>query len=106
MTSTGAPAAATASTAVEHVAGAGAAAQRGVDGVLDHRAVHERVGVGHADLDDVDAALDHRPHRRDRAVDVREADRQVADERGAALAARARVDGVTAARRVTSRRSR
>ena len=56
--------------------------QRLLGGALDDRAVHQRVGVGQADLDDVDAARDHRPHRLDRALDGRVADRQVADQRG------------------------
>ena len=43
----------------EHVVDPGAAGERLVGGVLDDRAVHERVAVGHADLDDVDAGLDH-----------------------------------------------
>ena len=56
MTSVGAPVAATAATVVEHVVGVVCRSQRDLDGVLDRRAVHERVGVGQADLDDVDAA--------------------------------------------------
>ncbi len=59
-----------------------------VGGVLDDRAVQHRVGVGQADLDEV--ARRRRPwlSSLDGAGDRREAGRQVADQRGAALGAR------------------
>ena len=59
-------------------------------GGLDGRAVHHRVAVGQADLDDVAAGLDHRAHRLDPTRRRREAGRQVADQRGAALGLRRR----------------
>ena len=60
------------------------AAQRDVDGVLDDRAVHQRVAVGQADLDHVDACVDHCDDGLDPAGDAGVAGRQVADEQGTA----------------------
>ena len=60
----------------------GAALERVVDRVRDHRAVHQRVGVGQPDLDHVRARLGHRQRGADRGLLVGEAGRKVADQRG------------------------
>ena len=64
----------------KHVGHAHAGSHRRVHGRLDRRAVHAGVAVGHPDLDDVDSGGDHRAHRLDRRVDVRIADRKVANQ--------------------------
>src|SRR4051795_5078149 len=65
----------------EHVGGADAAVERLLGGGLDGGAVHDRVAVGQPDLDHVAAGPDHRPEPLDAAPDVREAGREVPDER-------------------------
>ncbi len=80
----------------EDVAQVHAAGQRPHGGVLDDRAVHDRVAVGNADLDDVDAGLDEDLHRPDRALDGGETHREVADEGRTVVGAALLDDGADA----------
>ena len=78
--------AATASTTRKHVADPGAGRERRLGGGLDRRTVHDRVGVREADLDGVDAGVDQRADEVHRLRHAGETGRQVAHQRGPALA--------------------